>query len=215
MLTLDYTLFIQIANFLILLFVLNIILYRPIRKILGQRRQELDGYAEKIRDYQSRSEESALELEQNAVTARKEGHREKEEFRKDGLEQEKAMVQEAMSKAAGKIDQAKKEIDRMILDARGSLEEEVSRFSREVAENFQNAHRPLSLFQTVLLHNQDDSGQLFFSDGELHLHRFFYPAAGIGSDQSWQPHAKSFPPAFQDHLSWLNSKPPELLRQHG
>ncbi len=41
MLEINNTLIIQIANFLVLLFLLNIILYKPIRKILGQRQEEM------------------------------------------------------------------------------------------------------------------------------------------------------------------------------
>ena len=39
----DYTLFLQLANFLFLLFILNIILYRPVRRVLGKRKAEIDG----------------------------------------------------------------------------------------------------------------------------------------------------------------------------
>ena len=37
----DISLFVQIANFLIIIWVLNIILYRPIRKILIERKEKI------------------------------------------------------------------------------------------------------------------------------------------------------------------------------
>ena len=60
MLNIDYSiwpvgvLWIQIANFLVLLFVLNLIAYRPIRRIMSQRREEMDAL-EKTRSRSRRS----------------------------------------------------------------------------------------------------------------------------------------------------------------
>ena len=49
----DFTLFIQIANFLLLIFLLNIVLYRPIRKILRERRDEEDALQGMINDFEA------------------------------------------------------------------------------------------------------------------------------------------------------------------
>ena len=43
MVNIDGTLFVQIANFIILIFVLNSVLYRPIRKILKEREEKVNG----------------------------------------------------------------------------------------------------------------------------------------------------------------------------
>ena len=39
----DWTVFIQLINFLLILWILNRILYRPIRNILRQRKEKMDG----------------------------------------------------------------------------------------------------------------------------------------------------------------------------
>ena len=59
----NITFLFQIANFLILLFILNIILYKPIRKILGQRGNEVISFQEMIEDFQNRSEKESKALE--------------------------------------------------------------------------------------------------------------------------------------------------------
>jgi F-type H+-transporting ATPase subunit b len=41
MIDIDWTLFVQILNFLVLVFLLNIVLFRPIRKILQARQARL------------------------------------------------------------------------------------------------------------------------------------------------------------------------------
>jgi F-type H+-transporting ATPase subunit b len=130
----NFTLFFQIANFLFLLFVLNILLYRPIRKILGQRRDEMNSFEEMIEDFQGKSTQYAKELEENMVEARSDGYKEKETLKNAGLDEEKGMLREATSKTEAQINKAKEEIQRKALDARQSLEEEVAGFSRELAK---------------------------------------------------------------------------------
>jgi F-type H+-transporting ATPase subunit b len=130
----NFTLVFQIANFLFLLFILNIILYRPIRKILGQRGDEVVSFQGMIEDFQSRSEKGAKSLEENMATARSQGFKEKESLKRAGIEEEKVMLQQAISSAEEKIGKAKGEIDQDTAKARRSLEEEVRVFSQELAE---------------------------------------------------------------------------------
>ena len=134
MLKLDYTLIIQIINFLFLLFALNLVLYRPVRRILNQRKKQMDGFQNQIGTLQSKSEQVAKELEENVVGATKEGLREKESLKSSGYEQEKGMLAEASSQAAQRIDEARKEIMESIVSARQSLERELANFSKELAE---------------------------------------------------------------------------------
>jgi F-type H+-transporting ATPase subunit b len=130
----NFTLVFQIANFLFLLFILNIILYRPIRKILGQRGDEVVSFQEMIEDFQSKSEKGAKTLEENMAGARSQGFKEKESLKGAGIEEEKVMLQQALSSAEERIGKAKGEIDQDTAQARRSLEEEVRVFSQELAE---------------------------------------------------------------------------------
>jgi F-type H+-transporting ATPase subunit b len=130
----NFTLVVQIANFLFLLFILNIILYRPIRRVLGQRGDEVVSFQEMIEDFQSRSEKGAKALEENMAGARSQGFKEKESLKRAGIEEEKVMLQQAISSADEEIGKAKGEIDQDTAQARRSLEEEVKVFTQELAE---------------------------------------------------------------------------------
>ena len=130
----NFTVFFQIANFLLLLLILNFTVYRPIRRILGQRGDEFLSFQGMIEDFQNRSEKDAKTLEENMASARSEGFKEKENLKNAGLEEEKVTLQGAISSADEKIDKAKGEIDRDAAQARQSLEEEVKVFSKELAE---------------------------------------------------------------------------------
>lgn len=130
----DLSLFVQIANFLFLLFVLNLVLYRPIRRILGRRSEKVNSLRESIGDFRERSEQYDKELEEGVKEARGEGFKEKDNLKKAGALIEKEVLQKAISSAEEKIDKAKDGIERNVTGVRQSLEDELNMFAKEVAE---------------------------------------------------------------------------------
>ncbi len=134
MITPDYTLFLQLANFLFLLFILNILLYRPVRQILGKRKAEVDGLQHSVSELEGKANRFAGELEESMAKARKTGYEEKETLKKQGLEEEKAVLKEAATASGERMGQARAEMGKKVLETRGALEEELSLFSKELAE---------------------------------------------------------------------------------
>jgi F-type H+-transporting ATPase subunit b len=130
----DWTLFLQLANFLFLLFILNIILYRPVRQILGKRKAEVDGLQSSVSELESNANRFAGELEEGMAKARKAGYQEKESLKNQGLEEEKKLLKETASASGERMGQARTELEQRLLEARGVLEKELSVFSRELAE---------------------------------------------------------------------------------
>ena len=134
MLNIDGTMFLQIANFLVLLFILNLILFRPIRRVLAQREEEMNSRQKTIDDFQNQSEKNEKGIEEGIVQARQEGYAEKEAFRSRGLEEEKEILQEAGAGVEQKLNAAKKEIETKIAVARETLEGQIAGFSDELAQ---------------------------------------------------------------------------------
>jgi F-type H+-transporting ATPase subunit b len=130
----DSTVIIQIANFLFLLFVLNLVFYRPIRRILGRRSEEVRGLQESIGDFREKSDQYSKDLEESYEGARSEGFKEKDKLKQAGAKVEKEILNAAISSAEAKIGKAKEEIDRSITGVRQSLEKELNMFSKELAE---------------------------------------------------------------------------------
>ena len=52
MITTDITLFIQIVNMIVLMFLLNGVLYKPVKKILKERSEKLQGMQEEISKFE-------------------------------------------------------------------------------------------------------------------------------------------------------------------
>jgi len=134
MLEINNTLIIQIVNFLVLLFLLNIILYKPIRKILGKRKEEMSASEGTIADLTDRSSRLNEELEQNTTAARKDGFKEKEDSKNEGRVEEAKMVQNAAESVGEKVTKSREDTERNMAGLRQSLEKEVSLFSQELAE---------------------------------------------------------------------------------
>ncbi|MBW2610584.1 MAG: hypothetical protein JRC68_09610 [Deltaproteobacteria bacterium] len=134
MLNIDGTMFLQIANFLVLLFILNLILFRPIRRVLAQREEEMNSRQKTIDDFQGQAEKNERGIEEGVVQARKEGYAEKEALKSHGLEEEKAILQEAGAGVEQKLSAVKKEIETKIAVAREALEGQIASFSDELAQ---------------------------------------------------------------------------------
>jgi F-type H+-transporting ATPase subunit b len=130
----DYTLFLQLANFLFLLFILNILLFRPVRQILGKRKAEVDGLQNSVSELEGNANRFAGELEESMAKARKTGYQEKESLKNQGLVEEKALLKEAASASGERMGLARTETGKKLLEARGALEKELSVFSKELAE---------------------------------------------------------------------------------
>jgi len=127
-------LWIQIANFLILLFFLNKVAYRPLRRIMSERNEEMAGLKERAEALKDNFARDEKELNDNIVGARREGFFIREQIKNQGLESEKGMLQDASSRVEDRLGEARAEMDRMIAGVRKTLEGDVHMFSREVAE---------------------------------------------------------------------------------
>ena len=134
MLEINYSLLIQIGNFIILILILNIILYRPIRKILGRRNDEMSSLQKMIDDFRDRFVRNEKDLEGNMIGARKEGYKEKEDLKGEGLDEERALLQDAASSTEEKIRKARNDMRDRVVKVRNSLQSEMEVFSKELAE---------------------------------------------------------------------------------
>ena len=130
----DWTLFVQIGNFILLILILNAILYKPIRQILIQRKERIQGYKESIDGLQRDASESEQSVQVRISEARGQGVREKEALKQTGQEEEKRLVDEINRKAQAELEGVRAQIAKDAEDARRGLEKEVGAFSAAIAE---------------------------------------------------------------------------------
>lgn len=126
----DGSLVFILVLFLILVFVLNRILFRPIGRVLDERQTLTEGATHEARAAK-RSYETRLAGYEAAIRqARAESYKRSEQERAAAVEERRRLIDEAKLQAHEQIDRAKEEIGRQVVQARAALESE----SRQIAE---------------------------------------------------------------------------------
>jgi F-type H+-transporting ATPase subunit b len=130
----DISLFVQIANFLIIIWVLNIVLYRPIRKILIERKEKitsLEQNVEKLNEDAAGKDEAFLA---GIKDARTRGLKEKDVLLKEGAEEEKKIVEQINQKAQANLAEVREKIATDAQNVRASLHKEIDTFANAISE---------------------------------------------------------------------------------
>ncbi len=134
MIELNVTFFIQLVNFLILLAVLNVILYRPIRGILQQRRERLAGYLSEIERFTKAADEKLKGYEEELAKARSEGSKIRNEFKALGTKEEQKILAEAKKEAQKRLEEVRADLNAQVEKAKKELYGQVEQYANMVAE---------------------------------------------------------------------------------
>jgi F-type H+-transporting ATPase subunit b len=134
MINLDITLVIQMINFLILLFVLNLILFRPIRNIIKERNQIVDTFNSDIASLTDSAQESMDQFELKIQEARKKGVARVQSMKDEGEEAEVELLAATTQEVQAKIEEARNRVAADIQEARTQLQTQVQAFSVAVTE---------------------------------------------------------------------------------
>lgn len=134
MIDINISVFIQMANFLVLLVLLNFVLYRPLRAILKQRRERMEGLAAEAQSFHLKREETDQELTQGRHKARAEGGAVRNELRDQGQAREKELLAKIQSEMDAESAQMAEQISAQIAQARQELMGQVESYSRVAAQ---------------------------------------------------------------------------------
>lgn len=127
-------LLIQIANFLILIFVLNMVLYKPIRNILSQRKEKMQGLEKGAEQTAQQAEEKNQAYSAGIREARAKGQKEKEAMMQAATDEENAIVAKINAKAKEDLSAVKAKIAEETDAVRNSLEKEVDAFADAITQ---------------------------------------------------------------------------------
>ena len=133
MISVDVSLFIQIANFLFLIWVLNVILYRPIRGIIRQRKEKFDNLEQGITSSHKDAEEKKASFALGIKEARARGMREKEAMIEAAQEEEKKILDQLSRKAQADLAQMREKVSQEAETVRKTLEKEVDSFAEAIS----------------------------------------------------------------------------------
>jgi F-type H+-transporting ATPase subunit b len=130
----DWTLLIQIANFLILIWVLNLILFRPIRNVLIRRREKINGLEDTIeisrRDVQEKEEAFAAGIRE----ARMKGLAKKEGLMAEAADEEKKILAKINEKAQADLADVREKLAGEKESARSELMQKIDDFAETIGQ---------------------------------------------------------------------------------
>lgn len=131
MINIDITLLVQFINFVITLFVLNILLVRPIRDILKKRAGAMADLVGETERFSQSAEEKLKNYEAALDEARKAGTAERLRYKDEGLAKEKEIMSAANAKAQEGLAAARSEIESQSQTAMKSLKGQVDKLAKK------------------------------------------------------------------------------------
>ncbi|WP_448383138.1 ATP synthase F0 subunit B [Desulfosoma sp.] len=134
MINVDVTLFIQMANFLLLLLLMNLVLYRPIRRLVAQRNELVSKQRAGIDKAESEAQKALREFEERLKAARAAGREKIQELKEAAYRTEKDLLSRASEEAAKEVQAVRERIQREIGQVRAQLQAQIQEFSKEMAQ---------------------------------------------------------------------------------
>lgn len=110
MIRLDATLFIQLANFLITLVVLNFLLIKPVRQQMSARSALTSGYLSDIEKFNADAAAKISSYEDALTEARARASMARDALKAEGQAREQAMLQAARAEAQAFLQSSKKQV---------------------------------------------------------------------------------------------------------
>jgi len=130
----DISLVYQMINFLVLLFVLNLVLYKPIRNVLLERKAKIEGMQNGAEKAQSDLVAGEDAYNNGLKQARSKGLKSKEAFIEEASKEEKEIIDRINKKAQANFAEIKKQVAQETEQARKALEAEVDTYAKAIGE---------------------------------------------------------------------------------
>jgi len=132
--SLDYSLGIQIINFVLLIFILNVLLYKPLLSMIDKRKKQFEESETEVRRLQETVEQKMAAYEEKLRQAKAAATEQKNEIISQGAEEAKAMIEAVRSEIPGLMEQFQIRMEGEIGEARKILTDHSQNLSVEIAE---------------------------------------------------------------------------------
>lgn len=130
----DASVIVQVGNFILLVILLNVVLYKPIRGILAQRKEKIEGLENVIESSQAKVKEKEDEFNSQIREARSEGVKIKDTLVEGASQEEKKILGDINAKAQADLAEVRGKIAKDVEGVRKALEKEVDAFATAIFE---------------------------------------------------------------------------------
>ncbi len=133
MIDIDWTLYAQIINFLLLVVLLNVVLFRPIRSALRDRQAKLLAQETEINVLTDKGRSLEDEIKEELAAARRAGAGARETLKQEGAQAEATLLEEVKRQAELEWATVEKKIKADMAKARKSLQTQTQSFAQLLA----------------------------------------------------------------------------------
>jgi F-type H+-transporting ATPase subunit b len=133
MIDIDWTLIAQLINFLLLVFLLNLVLFRPIRKALKERQAMFLAQGSDISLLSDQGRSLEDEIKEKLAAARRDGAGAREGLKQEGSQAEASLLEEVKKQVALEWGQVEQKIKADMAKARESLKTQAQSFAQLLA----------------------------------------------------------------------------------
>lgn len=134
MISVDGSLIIQLANFLILIWILNLVLYKPIRNIIIQRKEKISGLESDIDSAETQAVKQDQAFADGIKDARAKGLEQKETLLQAAADEEKALINQINDKAQAELTKIREQIAGEANEAKQALMKDVDGLASAISE---------------------------------------------------------------------------------
>jgi F-type H+-transporting ATPase subunit b len=133
MVDINYTFLVQLANFLVLIFILNLLLFKPVLKHLTDRDMKIAKQHEEASGYADRAQIMLQDFEHELTDARVKANQTYHSLQQEGLSRQRERLSQVKAEAQSMVEKAKAEVSGEAAKAREVLEKEMAKLPGEIA----------------------------------------------------------------------------------
>ena len=134
MVSINYTVFVQMLNFIVLIFILNALLYKPIMGIIERRKNQLQASNDEIKSLRETVDQKMAAYEEKLRLAKSQAMEQKNEILKTGAETAKGFIEAAREEIPRIMGEFNEKLGRELAEARRILTSQSQQISIEIAE---------------------------------------------------------------------------------
>ncbi|MEN2986453.1 MAG: hypothetical protein ABDH16_07355 [Thermodesulfovibrionaceae bacterium] len=124
--------FVLMAQFLILIFVLNALLFKPMIELFRQREQTIKGALEEAQNMNEKKEKAVAQMNAELAQARMQAKQIITSLREEAISYQREVVANTEKEAVQMIEKARTEIKAEMEKIKAQLRQEVERLSEEI-----------------------------------------------------------------------------------
>jgi len=134
MVSIDYTALVQIVNFVLLMFILNTLLYKPILGVIEKRKEQMEKSDGDVKRLRQEVEQKLAEYEEKVRLAKLEAMEQRNALVKEGADLAKSTIEAVRSEIPMLMEQFNAKMGREVDAARAILRSQSRKISLEIAE---------------------------------------------------------------------------------